>query len=68
MNKLIIELIKSKKIRPAMNYPYDKLLKRIENSEKVDFTDFLVECGFKDLITGIPKEIFGTKTPSITSI
>lgn len=45
VNKKIIELIKAKKIRPAMNYPYDFLLKRIKNSEKTDFTDFLVEIG-----------------------
>ena len=43
VNKTIIELIKEKKIRPAMNYPYEFLLKRINNSEKVDFTDFLVD-------------------------
>ena len=45
VNKTIIELIKAKKIRPAMNYPYNLLLKRVENSEKIDFTDFLVELG-----------------------
>jgi len=42
-NKMIIELMKKQLIRPAMNYPYDKLLKRVENSEKIDFTDFLKE-------------------------
>jgi len=45
VNKTIIELIKEKKIRPAMNYPYDLLLRRVKNSEKIDFTDFLVEIG-----------------------
>ncbi|MBD3163860.1 hypothetical protein GF323_01560 [Candidatus Woesearchaeota archaeon] len=44
-NKLILELMRKGKIRPAMNYPYDKLLKRISNSEKIDFMDFLVEIG-----------------------
>ena len=42
-NKLIIDLIRQKKIKPAMNYPYKFLLKRIENSEKIDMMDFLVE-------------------------
>jgi Fe-S-cluster containining protein len=46
-NKLILELVKAKKIRPAMNYPYDKLLKRIANSGKIDLMDFLVESGYK---------------------
>lgn len=45
-NKTIIELIRKKVIKPAMNHPYKFLLKRIENSEKVDFTDFLVESGY----------------------
>lgn len=43
VNKTIINLVKSRKIRPAMNYPYEFLLKRINNSEKIDFTDFLVK-------------------------
>ena len=29
-----------------MNHPYGFLLKRINNSEKIDFTDFLVGCGY----------------------
>ena len=45
-NKTIIDLIKKKIIKPAMNYPYNFLLKRIINSEKIDFTDFLVEIGY----------------------
>ena len=44
-NKTIVELIKKKTIRPAMNYPYDLLLKRISGAEKIDFTDFLVKIG-----------------------
>lgn len=44
INKTTIDLWKKhNKIRPAINYPYEKLLKRVENSEKIDFTDFLVE-------------------------
>ncbi len=46
INKIIIDLIRKKIIKPAMNYPYDFLLKRIANSEKIDFTDFLVECSY----------------------
>lgn len=46
INRMIIELIKNKKIRHAINYPSGFLLRRIGNSEKIDFTDFLVEAGF----------------------
>ncbi len=46
-NKLILELMKEKGIRPAINYPYGKLLKRLENTEKIDLMDFLVESGYK---------------------
>ncbi|MBI2661207.1 hypothetical protein HYX09_02970, partial [Candidatus Woesearchaeota archaeon] len=46
LNKTIIELVKSRKIRPAVNYPYDFLLRRIENSSQTDFADFLVDIGF----------------------
>ena len=45
-NKTIIELMRKNIIKPAMSYPYNFLLKRFENSEKIDFTDFLVESGF----------------------
>ncbi len=47
VNTAIIGLMKAKKIRPAMNYPYEFLLKRIEHSEKIDLMDFLVESGMK---------------------
>ncbi len=47
INRLIITLMKSKEIKPAMNYPYNFLLKRINNSEKVDLMDFLKEKGIK---------------------
>jgi Fe-S-cluster containining protein len=46
-NKIILDLIKKKMIKPAINYPYEFLIKRINNSEKVDFTDFLAEINFK---------------------
>ena len=46
-NKVIVELIKTKIIRPAVNHPYEFLLKRIALSEKIDFTDFLFGCGYK---------------------
>ena len=44
-NKAIIDLIRKKIIKPAINYPYEFLLKRVNNSEKIDFTDFLVGIG-----------------------
>jgi hypothetical protein len=47
INKLIITLIKEDKIKPAMNYPYKYLLRRIINSEKIDLMDFLIEKGIK---------------------
>jgi len=42
-NKTIVDLMREKIIKPAMNYPYEFLLKRISNAEKIDFMDFLVE-------------------------
>jgi len=51
-NKKIIELLKNKKIRPIKDYPYNFLLKRMNNSEKIDFTEYI----FEEKIT-IPKEI-----------
>ena len=45
-NNTVIELMKKKIIKPAMNYPYEFLLKRISNAEKIDFTDFLTEIGY----------------------
>ena len=45
-NAMIIDLMKKKIIKPAMNYPYNFLLKRVINSEKIDFTDFLVESHY----------------------
>lgn len=45
-NKTIIDLTRKKIIKPAMNYPYKFLLKRIINAEKIDFTDFLVEVNY----------------------
>ena len=47
LNKMIIELMKEKKLRPAMNYPYEFLMKRIKNSEKIDLMDFLISEGIK---------------------
>ena len=45
-NRTILDLMRKKIIKPAMNHPYEFLLKRIENAEKIDFTDFLVQCGY----------------------
>jgi hypothetical protein len=46
VNKTIIDLMRKKIIKPAMNYPYNFLLRRIANAEKIDFTDFLVESNY----------------------
>lgn len=48
VNRAIIGLMKKKLIRPAINYPYNLFLKRFENSEKIDFMDFLAEAGYID--------------------
>jgi Fe-S-cluster containining protein len=48
INRTIITLMNQKKLRPAMNYPYNLFLKRFENAEKIDFTDFLEESGYID--------------------
>ena len=45
-NKTIVDLMRKKIIKPAMNYPYNFLLKKIMNAEKIDFTDFLVESHY----------------------
>ena len=45
-NKTIIDLMRKKIIKPAMNQPYKFLLKSIINAEKIDFTDFLVESSY----------------------
>ncbi|MBI2654217.1 YkgJ family cysteine cluster protein [Candidatus Woesearchaeota archaeon] len=45
-NKAIIDLMRKNIIKPAMNYPYDFLSKRIVNAKKIDFTDFLVESNY----------------------
>ncbi|MBI2208482.1 YkgJ family cysteine cluster protein [Candidatus Woesearchaeota archaeon] len=46
INRTIIDLMRKKMLRPAINYPYELFLKRFENSEKVDFTDFLEDIGY----------------------
>jgi len=45
-NKAIIDLIRKRIIKPAINHPYNLLLRRISNSQKIDFTDFLVESSY----------------------
>ena len=37
--------MKKKMVRPAMNYPYEALMGKMQNAKSMDFTDFLVECG-----------------------
>ena len=46
VNKTVIDLMKKKLLRPAMNYPYDFFLKRFQNTEKINFTDFLEQSGY----------------------
>jgi Fe-S-cluster containining protein len=46
-NKRILDMMRKKIIKPALNYPSEYLKKRIEESEKIDFFDFLVESGYK---------------------
>ena len=48
VNKTIIDLMRKKLLRPAMNYPYELFLKRFENAEKIDFTDFLKQSEYID--------------------
>jgi len=48
VNKTIIDLMRKKLLRPAINYPYEFFLKRFNNTEKIDFTDFLVDIGYID--------------------
>ncbi|MBW2975655.1 YkgJ family cysteine cluster protein [Candidatus Woesearchaeota archaeon] len=63
VNRLIITLIKEERIKPAMNYPYKYLLRRIMSSEKIDLMDFLIEKGIKtpaeieNLINGFDNNI-----------
>ena len=52
-NKTIVDMIREKIIKPARNYPYEFLLKRIGNAEKIDFTDFLAE---KEYLSHAEKE------------
>ena len=49
LNSTVVDLMRKKIVRPAMNYPYEFLLKRINNAEKIDFTDFLVGSGYMPL-------------------
>ncbi len=43
VNSKIVFIMKNRLIRPALNYPYEKLLKRIENSKKITFTNFMIK-------------------------
>ena|SRR3989339_693725 len=45
VNKTVISLMKERRLRPAMNYPYALLMRRIGNAKAIDFTEFLVESG-----------------------
>jgi hypothetical protein len=43
INSKIVFIMKNRLIRPAMKLSYDELLEKIQNSKKVDFTDFIVD-------------------------
>jgi Fe-S-cluster containining protein len=45
-NKTIIELMKKKMLRPLLNVPYGEIKEKIDKAQKIDFTEFLVECGY----------------------
>ncbi len=45
-NKTIIELMKKKMLKPLFNALYSEIKAKIDAAEKVDFTQFLVECGY----------------------
>ncbi len=45
-NRIVVDLIRKNTIKPAVNYPYRFLVKRVRNSQKTDFTDFLTESGY----------------------
>lgn len=43
INSKMIYMLRNRLIRPALNYPYDKLLRRIEIADKIDFSDFMMK-------------------------
>ena len=45
-NKTIVDMIRKNLIKPAIGYPYKFLQRRIENGQKIDFSDFLPESGY----------------------
>jgi Fe-S-cluster containining protein len=55
VNRTIVDLMRKKLIRPAINYPYDLYLKRFNNAEQIDFTDFLVQSGYIESKTELIK-------------
>ena len=65
VNRTIIDLMKQKKLRPAMNYPYEFFLKRFNNSEKIDFTDFLEQSGYIESKEELIKGFDGNKDAKV---
>lgn len=47
-DKMIMGLIRDGKIRPVKDYPFNFLLRRVENSDKKDFIEYLMD---KDVLT-----------------
>ncbi len=47
-NMKVMELIKEGKVKPVKDYPFNFLLKRVGNSEKMNFTDYILDKGIAD--------------------
>ena len=45
VNRSIIDLMRKKMLRPAINYPYDLFLKRFNAAPKIHFSDYLQRMG-----------------------
>jgi Fe-S-cluster containining protein len=45
-NRTIVDLMQKKLIRPIFNVPYAGIKAKIDSAPQVDFSDFLVECGY----------------------
>ena len=45
-NKTVIDLMRKRIIKPAMNQSYKAVFQKIMHAEHIDFTDFLVQSGY----------------------
>jgi Fe-S-cluster containining protein len=46
VNRTIIDLMRKRLLRPAINYPYELFIKRFNNADKINFSDFLEQSGY----------------------